>query len=48
MQEVDGEVKSPLPGPETRVEVKVDWGETEVGIEVERAGGVWNTQQKLW
>jgi len=33
---------------ETRVLVRVAWGEKELGIKVKRAGGVWLPERKLW
>ena len=47
-EELDWDVKSPLPGPETKVELKVDWGEADIGVKVKRAGGVWNAEKKVW
>jgi hypothetical protein len=32
----------------TIVEIKVGWGEVEVGRQVKRAGGKWNPQKKVW
>jgi len=46
-EEVDWEIKSPL-DVKTIVRLKVEWGETEIGRQVKRAGGVWDAQRKVW
>ncbi len=34
--------------PNKVVLAKVEWGEVEMGWQIKRAGGKWNTQQKAW
>jgi hypothetical protein len=36
------------PKPDALVAVKVEWGETELGRQVRRAGGNWNAAKKVW
>ena len=48
VEEVDWEIKSPLPDPKTKVAIRVDWGETELGVKVKKAGGVWDGHKKVW
>ena len=48
VEEVDWEIKSPLPDAKTKVLIRVNWGETGVGIKVKQAGGVWDPEKKVW
>lgn len=34
--------------PDAVVEVKVEWGEAELGRQVKQAGGKWNPAKKVW
>ena len=48
VEEVDWVVKSPLPDPNTKVAIRVDWEETEIRDRVKRAGGLWDPYKKVW
>ena len=48
VEEIEWEVKSPLPGPKTKVALRIEWGEIELGIKVKKAGGVWDAERKVW
>jgi len=48
VEEVDWEVKSPLPDAKTMVALRVDWRETHLQEKIKKAGGVWNPHKKVW
>jgi hypothetical protein len=48
IEEVDWEPKPKRPSGETIVDIKVDWGEVELGRQVRGAGGKWNPGKKVW
>jgi hypothetical protein len=48
VEETAWQPKPKRPTGGTIVEIKVGWGEVEVGRQVKRAGGKWNPQKKVW
>ena len=48
VEELDWTPKPKQPRPATIVQLRVAYGETEVGRQVRAAGGKWNAAKRLW
>ena len=48
VEEVDWQPRPKRPSPDTRVGVRVEWGEAELGRQVKHAGGTWDRQRRVW
>ena len=48
VEEVEWTEKTALAEAKSKVALRVEWGETELGIKVKKAGGVWDAHKKVW
>lgn len=48
VEEIDWRPTPKRPRGDTIAEIKVNWGEAEIGKRVRQAGGKWNPQNKVW
>ena len=48
VEEIAWQRRPKRPKKNAIAEIKVNWGETEIGRRVRQAGGKWNPQKKVW
>lgn len=48
VEEIDWRPQLKRPKDDAIAEIKVNWGEAELGRRVKQAGGKWNPQKKVW